>query len=55
MKPTLKQLQDERDLLNARTKLAEVMPGNERRVLEMRERAAKVQGWIDERIAEVGT
>ena len=55
MKTTLKQLQDERDMLNARVILAEILPGNEQRVLEMLERAAKVQGWIDERIAEVGT
>jgi hypothetical protein len=55
MKPTLRQLQDERDLLNARVIQAEILPGNERRVLEIRERAEKVQGWIDKLIAEVGT
>jgi hypothetical protein len=39
----------------SRVRLAEAMPGNQQRVLEMRERAEKVQGWIDELIAEVGT
>jgi hypothetical protein len=54
MKPTLKQLQDERDMLNARVMLAATMPGGQQRVREIRERAEKVQGWIDKLIAEVG-